>query len=76
MSHAERLAAKEAVEREQITGRLAALLNRTPKQYAQWSYQRVRSYKDAVEKTRRLLNMPKPALRGLRDAESTLNQFH
>lgn len=75
-SHAERLAVKEAAEREQVTGRLAALLSRTPAKYASWNHQQVNRYKEAITKTRRLLNMPKAALRSLRDAESILQQFH
>lgn len=75
-THAQRMAAKEAVERNEVTGRLAALLNKTPANYNTWSYQRVRAFKDAVEKARSLANKPKAALRSLREAEMTLRQFH
>lgn len=75
-THAQRMAAKEAAERDEVTGRLVALLNRTPANYAAWSYQRVRAFKDALEKARSLTNKPKAALRSLREAEITLRQFH
>ena len=75
-SHAQRLAAKEVAERDEVTGRLVALLNKTPAAYSTWSYQRVRAFKDAAEKARSLTNKPKAALRSLREAEMTLRQFH
>jgi hypothetical protein len=70
------MAAKEAAERDEVTGRLSALLNKTPANYATWSHQRVRAYKDAMDKARSLTNKPKAALRSLREAETTIRQFH
>ena len=70
------MAAKEAAERDEVTGRLSALLTKTPTAYATWSHQRVRAYKDAMDKARQLANKPKAALRSLREAEITLKQFH
>ena len=71
-----RQAAREAAEREQVKGRIAALLTRTPKDVGAWSYNRAADYKKAAAKAQTLLNNPKATVAGLREAEGALTDFH
>ena len=72
----QRQAAREAAERKEIKGRLAALLIRTPKGCASWSYNTATDFKRAVSKAQSLMSNSHAAVASLREAEGALADFY
>ena len=75
-SHAQRMAAREDAERNQLSASIRKLLERVPAGYATWGVTKVREYKDAASKARDLAAKPKAAIRNLRMAEMTLKRLY
>ena len=54
---------------------LQKLVNKVPPSINSASVQRVRSYKQAVDKARKCLEKPRPSLQSLQDAHNNLASF-